>query len=248
MSDRLIPYAPLGVPKPLGDEIWIVDGPAIDMRFGPTSIPFTTRMTVIRLGARLWVHSPVTLTAKLQTKMNELGMVQWLIAPNRLHWVHLKAWQDAYPSVRTYAAPGVEMAQAEGGFAIDAVLTDAPPISWVGDIDQVVVPGAYMTEVVFFHRASRTVIVTDLIENVDPKRVKSWVLRVAMWADGVRAPNGGTPRDLAMTFWPKREAVRRAAAQIVDWPAERIVLAHGEIIEDAAQARLRKAFRWAGGR
>ncbi len=61
MADRLVPYGPLGRPKLLAPDIWIVDGPEIAMRYGPASVPFTTRMTVIRIGGQLILHSPVAL-------------------------------------------------------------------------------------------------------------------------------------------------------------------------------------------
>ncbi len=63
-----VPYAPLNVPKPFGDQIWIVDGPEIRMDYGPTSMPFPTRMTVVRLpGGKIWVHSPIAPDASRPT-------------------------------------------------------------------------------------------------------------------------------------------------------------------------------------
>ena len=53
-----LPYAPLNTPKAFGGRLWIVDGPEIRMDYGPTSIPFPTRMTVVRLAdGTLWVLS-----------------------------------------------------------------------------------------------------------------------------------------------------------------------------------------------
>ena len=51
-------YAPLNVLKPVAPDVWIVDGPVI--RF--YGLPFTTRMTVIRLpDGGLWLHSPIAM-------------------------------------------------------------------------------------------------------------------------------------------------------------------------------------------
>src|SRR3546814_1428787 len=71
-----IPYAPLNVPKPFGERIWIIDGPEIRMDYGPASIPFPTRMTVVRLaGGRLWVHSPIAPDTVLFEAIDALGDV-----------------------------------------------------------------------------------------------------------------------------------------------------------------------------
>src|SRR3546814_4281084 len=80
-----IPYATLNVPKPFGERIWIIDGPEIRMDYGPASIPFPTRMTVVRLaGGRLWVHSPIAPDTVLFAAFDAPGDVAWLVAPNRL--------------------------------------------------------------------------------------------------------------------------------------------------------------------
>lgn len=80
------PYAPLNVPKPFAENVWIVDGPEIRMDYGPTSMPFPTRMTVVRLASdELWVHSPIAPDPALFERIEALGPVRHLIAPNSLH-------------------------------------------------------------------------------------------------------------------------------------------------------------------
>lgn len=55
----LRPYEPINRLRPVADDLWIVDGPEIRMRYFGLRLPFTTRMTIIRLSdGRLWVHSP----------------------------------------------------------------------------------------------------------------------------------------------------------------------------------------------
>ena len=49
----------------------------------------------------------------------------------------------------------------------DTDLMDAAEPRWTGDIDQVLFKGSFaVTEAVFFHRASRTAIFADLIQNL----------------------------------------------------------------------------------
>ncbi|WP_206078278.1 DUF4336 domain-containing protein [Poseidonocella sp. HB161398] len=247
MPDRLIPYDPLGTLKPLGPELWIADGPEVAMRYGPGSLPFTTRMTVIRLGRRLILHSPVEPAPGLLAEVAALGDPAWIVAPNRLHWVHLAAWQAAFPQAETLAAPGVETAQEKGGFRIGRILGAAPG-AWAGEVELALVPGSFMTEAVLFHHPSATAVLTDLIENFEPERVRSPLLRLLMRAGGVVHPHGSTPRDVRLTFLPKRRQARPVAEAMLAWPVERIVISHGRIIEEDAPARLARALAWTGAR
>ena len=249
MTDALEPYAPLGVLKPLGREIWSADGPVVRMRYVLGSLPFTTRMTVARLpDGRLWLHSPVALTAGLRAEIGAMGRVAALVAPNRLHWMALRDWQLAFPQAVTWGAPGVAEMAAKGGFRIDHVLKATPPPEWGGSIAQVLVPGGFMTEAVFLHRASRTLIVSDLIENFEPGRVRSWFLRQVMRLGGALDPHGSTPRDLRLTFLGRRTEVRAAVEVMLGWAPERVVLAHGRPYLRDGTAELRRAMAWTGAR
>ena len=75
----MVGYAPLNTLKPVGDDIWIVDGPSIKFY----KLPFTTRMTVVRLqNGDIWVHSPTKICGDLKDQIDALGPVRHLIAPN----------------------------------------------------------------------------------------------------------------------------------------------------------------------
>lgn len=51
-------YEPIYELKAIAQDFWMVDGPAIKMSFGITTVPFSTRMTVVRLeDGKLWLHS-----------------------------------------------------------------------------------------------------------------------------------------------------------------------------------------------
>lgn len=243
--DSFTPYAPLYVPKPFGEAIWIVDGPEIRMDYAFGSIPFPTRMTVVRLAdGGLWLHSPVAPDDALFAAIDRLGPVAWLVAPNSIHYWHVADWQRRYPHAKTAAVPGLAE-KAKRPFRIDAVLEgDGAP--WPREeVEAVLVPGTAVSEAVFFHAASRTVILADLIENFEPRRVRNPLYRWLIRLSGAAAPHGKAPIDLRLTFWPKRRAVRAAVASILAWPCERIVMAHGLPYALDGAAELRRAFAWA---
>jgi hypothetical protein len=224
--------------KPFGEEIWLADGPAVFVAgFG-----YPTRMAVIRLsGGGLFIWSPVTLTDELQAAVEALGEVRFLVAPNSLHHLFLSQWRDAYPYARLFAPPGLRERRKDLDFDTD--LGDAPYPDWASDIDQVVVPGNLITtEVVFFHRASRTAIFTDLIQHFAPAEFKGWRGLVAR-LDLMAAPQPEVPHKFRFTF-VGRHAARAAIGRILAWPTERVVMAHAEPVESDGQAFIRRTFRW----
>ena len=65
-------------------------------------------------------------------------------------------------------------------------------------IDTLPVHGSYMSEIVFFHRSSRTLVLTDMIENFKSQKL-GLVARVLTWLGGAQHPDGRMPRDMRLT-------------------------------------------------
>lgn len=236
-------YAPLNTLKPVGADIWIVDGPSI--RF--YGMAFSTRMTVVRLqNGDIWLHSPTQICDSLQGEIAALGPVRHLIAPNWIHYAYISDWQTAFPDATAYAAPGVvERAQKHGiKICFDHDLTQTAPDAWAGQIKQLVVEGSKIhREAVFFHAASATLILTDLIENFEARNL-SWPMRILTRLAGIQDPDGQMPRDMRQTFSKGRDKLRAAVEQMINWRPERIILAHGRCYDQGAANELKRSFRW----
>ncbi|SMF02387.1 protein of unknown function [Tistlia consotensis] len=238
------PYAPLDVPKPLAPELWVIDGPEIRFGYVGLKVPFPTRMTVVRLpDGGLWLHSPTHPSEPLLEQLAALGPVRFLVAPNSLHYWWLPAWAARFPGAEVHAAPGLAR-KAKRPLPAHATLGDAPPPAWAEVLDQVLVPGSLLTEVDFFHRPTRTLILTDLIENFEPRRIRSRFWRLAMQLAGAADPDGKAPYDMQLSFLGRRRRLRAAVERMIAWAPERIALAHGRCYEADGVAELRRAFRW----
>lgn len=236
-------YEPLNVLKPVGDGIWLVDGPAI--RF--YGMPFSTRMTVVRLAnGDIWLHSPTQLTDALADQVAGLGKVTHLVAPNWIHYAHVGPWQDRFAQARAWAAPGVRERAVKHGMDLrfDHDLAGMAEPEWDGEIEQMIVEGsAVHREAVFFHRASKTLILTDLIENFEPDNL-SWWMRIAVRLGGIADPDGQMPRDMRMTFGRNRDQLRAAVTRMIGWGPERIILAHGRWYQNNGVQEMQRAFRF----
>ncbi|MFP3384733.1 DUF4336 domain-containing protein [Tritonibacter sp. SIMBA_163] len=227
---------------PLGEDIWIVDGPTIDFY----RIPFPTRMTVIRLAnGDLFLHSPIAYTEALAEELKRLGTIRHLVSPNWIHYAYIADWQRNCADTIAWASPGVrERAQSHKvEITFDRDLEDGPATDWSGEIDQLIVRGSKVhTEVVFFHQKSHTLVLTDLIENMHGKDLPLWI-RPFAWVAGILAPNGKMPLDIWMSFSGNRDKLRDALTRMLDWQPNIVVLAHGDILRENAPQRLREGFR-----
>lgn len=192
--------------------------------------------------------SPTEPDEGLRSEVDALGPVVHLVSPNKIHYAHIAAWKRAYPGAMAWASPGVrERAASQGvGVSFDGDLGDGPEEAWSGDLDQLVFRGSrFMEEVVFFHRKTRTLILADLIENIEPEKVGGawrWLVRLA----GAMDPDGKAPIDLRLTFSGGKEAARTSFERMVAWRPERVIMAHGRSYERDGTAELRRAFRWLG--
>lgn len=234
-------YPPLFTLKPVAREVWIVDGPEIDFY----RMPFPTRMTVVRLASgAVWLHSPIVFSGDLLQALQELGPIRHLVAPNWIHYAHLQDWADALPGAATWVAPGV-VARAEGQgvrLRADHLLRDEPPADWAAEMEQMIVAGSRLhREAVFFHKNSRTLILTDLIENFEAAKLP-WHLRIVTRVAGNQHPDGSMPRDLRLTY--DKAALAASVRRMIGWKPERILIAHGRWYRGRAVEELRRAFRF----
>ena len=200
--------------------------------------PLPTRMTVVRLGdGRLFVHSPARLDDTVRAALDALGPVAFVVSPNKLHNQGIGDYAAAYPQATTFASPGLVERRPDVHF--DAVLGERPEPQWAADLDQAATAGnAFMSEIVFFHRSTRTLIVADLIENIHAETLP------AFWRSLMRF-FGGTGRPLVSPelrlYTTDADAAEAALRRILHWDYQRVILAHGRLIQTDAKRAVETA-------
>jgi Domain of unknown function (DUF4336) len=188
---------------------------------------YSTRMAVIKLpDGGLFAWSPVALSDSLRDLLIALGPIRHLVSRNALHHLFLGDWKTAFPAARVYASPRLRRERKDLTF--DAELGDTAEPDWANDIDQVVMHGSFaLTEIVFFHRSSHTVLFADLVQNFPRDWFKGWRGFLARHG-GIVAPNPGLPGDWRASFLNRR-AARASLDKILAWPIERALIAHGDL-------------------
>ena len=221
-----------------GRDIWIVDGP--DVRFAGIHMP--TRMTVARLKTGgLWVHSPIKFSAELNASISRLGTVEVLVAPNKFHHLYLADWMSTWPKAQAFATEQLVSKKAQIKFT--GQLSEVAPKIYTSDIAQTIFRGnRVFEEAVFFHRASQTLIMTDLLLNVHTDQ-QSWISRVYAKFDQVAFPNGGVPRMLRASM-KNRAIAKNAVRQMLAWNPKKLVFCHGELFSGNGVEVILEKFGW----
>ena len=200
---------------------------------------FGARMTVVRLpDGGLWIHSPIEL-APLQSEIDALGKVRFIVSPFRFHYEHLAQWAAAFPEARVWSAPGLNSETAKT--RIHDFLEDAPPEQWSSVLDQAIFGGnKLVNEVDFFHKPSRTLLLADLCFNIP--RSRPFLTRIIARFLGVM--NKVAPSRTFRAAIADKEECRASVRRILEWDFDRIVLSHGDMVERGGKARFRQAFAW----
>ena len=218
--------------------IWLLEYP---VRFG--GMDLFGRTTIIRLeNGDLIVHDPCKIDDSTKAKIDELGIVKYIIAPGSYHHLFVADFQKKYPNAETFLCPGLERKRPDIKF--EWVLGNKPDHRWEDEIDQVLVQGTkHIWEVAFFHKSSRTLILVDLLENIGDDYGHEAGLLLRFWWKGIfRMWNNPKAAPEYQMDWGNREIVKISLNKILSWDARRVIIAHGENIEEHVRETLARAW------
>ena len=228
--------------------LWVAEQP---LRYFGLSIG--TRMTVIRLAAHeLVIISPIQLSDGLVNELNELGTVAHIIAPNLYHYLFAADFKAAYPSATFWATAGLQAKRPElpidraichrQGFA-NADSSDNP---WPGleclffDGFKTLGPSGPdpLDEWLFLHAPSRTLILTDTAFCFDEN--SAWLTQLVTKIGG--GYKSLSPSLLERVATTDKEKVKTAIEQVLRWDFERVIVAHGSIVERDGKRQLKQGY------
>ena len=223
----------------INGQIWILEYP---VRFG--GMDLFGRTTIIKLNnGDLIVHDPCKIDDPVKNEIDAIGEVKYIVAPGSYHHLFVTDFQKKYPNAETYLCPGLEKKRPDIEF--EWILGNKPDLRWENAIDQVVIQGTkFIWEVAFFHKPSKTLILVDLLENIgdDYKHPASLLLRfwwrvvLKMWNNPKAAPE-------YQMGWGRKDIVKSGLNKILSWKAERVILAHGELVDNNITNVLRTAWK-----
>jgi hypothetical protein len=218
--------------EPLAENLWVASRP-LPLWVGDIG----TRMTVIRVDGDLLLHSPVPLDPALREELDRLGRVRWVVGPSRVHHLYLGDYARAYSAAELFGAPGLPEKRKDLTFR--HVLTDDWVAPWHEAVSHRLFRGApTLNEVVFFHPASRSLLLTDLAFNVAAGDAN----RARLFHRLVGATDRFGPHRIVRLAIRDRAAARASLEEILAWDFDRVIVTHGSVLERGGRARLEQAF------
>lgn len=218
--------------KPFAPDVWEYSAP-----LRVIGIEMGHRMTIVRLAdGTLWVHSPVVWSRELDGEIRMLGEVRYFTAPSRMHDGFWPGWFGHFKGAEFSAAPGVVKEHPDLPFTQE--LADDRPGVPGGELQARLMHGIpAVNEAVFLHVASRTLIVADLMFNLDPPDFRS---RLLLRLNG--ALGRPTPSRMFKMAIRDRAAFRGSLDAVLAWGFDRVIVGHGENIASDGRGVLRGAY------
>ena len=168
--------------RQIGPNLWVLEQL---LELGPLQTPI--RCTVIKLSTgKLWIHAPLAPTEEFFHLVESLGVVGHIVVPSYAleHKIFVKDAVERWPSAELWASSGQftfpfkVSEEFVFGRRVSGVLekdhTDSIP--WADEIEYQTLAGGTFDllgngpttfyETVFFHKASKSLIVTDCLEYI----------------------------------------------------------------------------------
>jgi hypothetical protein len=207
-----------------------------------------TRMTVIRLNnGENVVISPIKVDEETINQINEAGKVTIIIAPNLYHHLSISDFKSIYSDAKIFAAPGLEFKRQDIKFN---KILDRGKIGSEDEIEYFLFEGfkildlkgfSPLNEIVFFHRASRTLILTDTAFHFN----ESFPLTTQLTMRLIGGYKKLEPSILEKLATREKAKVKNSIQKVLEWDFERVIVAHGSILENEAKDKLKKGYEWA---
>ena len=155
--------------KKVGVNIWTVSNEVTFMK-----MRFISLSTIVKLSAgNLWIHSPVKLTQELKQELEKISEAPiktlYLIAPNTMHHIFINSYLSDFPNeCKIYGPKLLQKKNKELKFEKFLTKDDSNKTwDWSDEIESQFIDGIpLLSETIFFHKKSKTLIICDLLAYV----------------------------------------------------------------------------------
>jgi hypothetical protein len=211
------------------------------------------RATAIRLhDGKVLLLNPIQLEPSIRAKLAHLGGVHY-IACDLGHHMYVADYIKTWPGAKTIGVTGLPQKRKDVRWAFVYASQSTTPethFSFGEDIETVLFEGFITYAVAWYHRPSKTLIVSDLLMNLPAKE---------QYGPGTSADQGLFSREFAKRAHPRAiffrrllyyvaciefSLMRRDTKRVAEWDIERIIPCHGEVIESEADEAWREVYQW----
>ena len=217
--------------KKIGEDIWVHEDAMTLM-----GMKLRLRMTIVKLAnGGLWIHSPTALSSELKEETAQLGSVRFIVGASNGHNLWLQEWQDAFPDAAIYVSGGIPKKLKLTNYQ---VLDESGENIWEEDLAREYMHGVpFLNESVFFHKKTKSLIVTDLIQNYSDKKppgLAGFMAKYIFEPMGFKGMCLAPPLKMGFVIKDKQKFTL-FIKKIQSHDFERIIVTHGDIIESNAK-------------
>jgi hypothetical protein len=217
--------------------IWSLERP---VWFGGARL--RARTTVVRLDdGSLLLHTPAPPTDALVEELRALGPVRWLVVPNCWHHLGAPAAAARFPEAKVVGPDSALGRNRE--LRLDVNIHDGELGRLVPELETLPLAGVpFWDETVLYHRPTQTLLGADIVCSAGVHDHWTWRFgaRVTGCYERVRVPPD------ARRKLPDKTATARSLRTILERPAERLIIGHGDVIEEGCRDLLAHAWRLEG--
>lgn len=200
------------------------------------------RTTVVRLDdGSLLLHTPAPPTAALVEQLRALGPVRWLVVPNCWHHLGAPAAAARFPEAKVVGpASALDRNKA---LRFDVDIHDAQLRQLLPELEALPLQGVpFWDETVLYHRPTQTLLGADIVCWAGAQDHWTWRCgaRLTGCYERVRVPPDARKKIA------DESAAARSLHAMLKRPAQRLLIGHGEIIEEGWGDQLAKAWRLEG--
>ena len=214
----------------IADNVYTISKP-----FKIAGLPLGVKSTVLVLkDGRVLLHSPVALSKEEVAEIQALGQVSFVVAPNLLHHLFLSEAVEHFPKATVLFASGLDKKKADFSFQNARVL-DFETFKDLGlgeELEMIPIAGMpKMNEVVLYHKKSRTLLVTDLMFNL--QGIKGFLPRLMCKTFGTL--NKPAVSRMFLSMVKNKPAFAESIKDVKNLQFNHIVMAHGQSIQGNGQ-------------
>jgi hypothetical protein len=221
----------------IDDKIWTLERP---VWFGGARL--RARTTVVRLeDGSLLLHTPAPPTDALAEQLRALGPVRWLVVPNCWHHLATPAASARFPEAQV-VGPASALNRNKA-LRLHMDIGDAQFGERVPELEALPLRGVpFWDETVLYHRPTQTLLGADIVCSAGANDHWTWRCgaRLTGCYERVRVPPDARKKIV------DKAAAARSIHVMLERPAERLVIGHGDIIEEDCRDRLAQAWRLEG--
>jgi hypothetical protein len=198
--------------------------------------------TVVRLEDRsLLIHSPAPPTTELQEELRALGPVRWLCVPNCFHHLGTPAAAQAFPEAKVVGPRSA--LERNASLRLDVEIHGDDLGKHLPELEALPLSGVpFLDETVLLHKPSQTLIGADIVMSACSKDHWSWRIagRLTGCYEKIRVPP-----DVRRKVVDK-SAAARSLENIRKASAQRLLVAHADVIESHWADAVTEAWRRVG--